>query len=50
MLKSPEAAGTWQLFLVDWGYNTRAERADAAANPGVELIGVERFAGLLAGK
>ena len=47
MLKAPEAAGIWQLYLVDWGYNTADERAAAAANPGVELIGVEGFAKLM---
>lgn len=50
VIAAPETAGSWDLFLVDWGYNTPAERAAAAANPAVELVGVERFTQLLAGR
>lgn len=37
----------WQLYLVDWGYNTPAERADAAAQPRVEVIDVKQFRALM---
>ena len=37
----------WELYLVDWGYNTPAERARAAANPRISVIGVEAFIKLL---
>ena len=37
----------WELFLVDWGYNTATERARAAANPRIEVIGVDAFIALL---
>jgi hypothetical protein len=28
----------WQLYLVDWGYNTAEERERAAANPRISVI------------
>ena len=37
----------WELYLVDWGYNTASERARAAANPRIEVIGVDAFISLL---
>jgi hypothetical protein len=37
----------WELYLVDWGYNTPAERERAAANPRIDVIGVEEFISLL---
>lgn len=37
----------WELFLVDWGYNTASERARAAANPRISVIGVDEFIALL---
>ena len=37
----------WELFLVDWGYNTATERERAAANPRIEVIGVDAFIALL---
>jgi hypothetical protein len=46
--KDPELSD-WQLFLVDWGYNTAPERARAAANPRISVIGVTEFAALLRG-
>lgn len=49
MIKAPETAGKWALYLVDWGYNTPPERRQAADSPHIELIGVERFAQLMAG-
>ena len=33
----------YQLFLVDWGYNTEEERRQAAANGRIEVIGIDRF-------
>ena len=39
----------WELFLVDWGYNTEAERSRAAANPRIQVIAVEDFVGMLRG-
>jgi hypothetical protein len=33
----------WQLYLVDWGYNTEAERQQAAANPRVNLVNLEQL-------
>lgn len=33
----PELQG-WQLYLVDWGYNTKEEREHAAANPRIKVI------------
>ena len=35
--KVPELAA-WNLYLVDWGYNTEAERSRAAADPRIELV------------
>jgi hypothetical protein len=49
VIKAPETAGKWRLFLVDWGYNTPPERQQAADNPGIELVGVQQFADLMAG-
>ena len=37
----------WNLYLVDWGYNTPEERAQAAAE-GIRVISTEQFAKLLA--
>lgn len=28
----------WQLYLVDWGYNTQEERERAAANPRISVV------------
>lgn len=38
----------WQLYLVDWGYNTEGERATAAACDRIEVVDIDRF-GQLAG-
>ena len=42
------ACARWQLFLVDWGYNTAAERARARVREDgrIRVIGMEDFAGL----
>ena len=39
----------WELYLVDWGYNTEAERARAAANPRITVVNVDEFVGMLNG-
>ncbi|EIE27437.1 hypothetical protein COCSUDRAFT_26736 [Coccomyxa subellipsoidea C-169] len=33
----------WQLYLVDWGYNTREERERAEANPRISVINKAQF-------
>eukprot|EP00955_Chlamydomonas_euryale_P071756 361190-Chlamydomonas_euryale.AAC.2 len=42
-----DAMAGWDLYLVDWGYNTAEERQRAAANPRITVIGVSDFAALL---
>jgi hypothetical protein len=37
----------WQLYLVDWGYNTMPERTAAAAHPKITVIAVDGFKRLL---
>ncbi len=37
MCKLPDLEA-WQLYLVDWGYNTAAERERAAINPRIQLL------------
>lgn len=45
---STPGLSAWQLYLVDWGYNTAGERSRAAADSRLGgVIGVERFSGLL---
>eukprot|EP00878_Enallax_costatus_P030946 GHUV01033766.1.p1 GENE.GHUV01033766.1~~GHUV01033766.1.p1 ORF type:complete len:213 (+),score=60.36 GHUV01033766.1:674-1312(+) len=46
--KTP-GAHNWQLYLVDWGYNTPAEREAAAADPRITVLGVKGFHELMAG-
>eukprot|EP00775_Hariotina_reticulata_P011464 gene11464-11610_t len=38
----------WQLYLVDWGYNTPQERQEAAAHPRIEVLDIKRFELLMA--
>lgn len=33
----------YNLYLVDWGYNTMAERAAAATNERIEVVDIARF-------
>ena len=40
----------WDLYLVDWGYNTPKERQRAAANPRIKVINVEQFGLLMGGQ
>ena len=28
----------WMLYLVDWGYNTKQEREQAANNPRIQVV------------
>lgn len=37
----------WQLYLVDWGYNTAQERSRAATNPRITVLDQKAFAELL---
>ena len=37
----------WELFLVDWGYNTAKERERAAANDRISVIDADAFIELL---
>ncbi len=37
----------WQLYLVDWGYNTPEERARAKASSRIQLINKEQFEALM---
>lgn len=43
-----EKCSKWELFLVDWGYNTKEERARAAGRGDgrIRVIGMEEMAGL----
>ena len=41
----PELAA-WNLYLVDWGYNTEAERSRAAADPRIELVDLAALSAL----
>ena len=36
----------WLLYLVDWGYNTEAERQRAAADPRITLLSKQDFLAL----
>lgn len=36
------------MYLVDWGYNTPAERQAAAANPRITVVGIKDFQDLMA--
>ena len=40
----------WELYLVAWGYNTQAERAQAQAHPRIRLVTLEEFPALLMGR
>lgn len=37
-----------RLYLVDWGYNTAAERARASADPDIQVLDLDGFKALLA--
>lgn len=38
----------WELYLVDWGYNTEAERREAHENKRIHVIANAQFGSLLA--
>ncbi|XP_019431713.1 PREDICTED: uncharacterized protein LOC109338832 [Lupinus angustifolius] len=42
VIKEPEL-DQWNLYLVDWGFNTQKEREEAAANPRVQLLELSDF-------
>lgn len=42
-----ESMRKWNLYLVDWGYNTEEERERARKNERIEVVGVERFRELI---
>ncbi|KDO86210.1 hypothetical protein CISIN_1g024003mg [Citrus sinensis] len=42
VIKEPELDG-WNLYLVDWGYNTPKERAEAASMPRIQLLQLSDF-------
>lgn len=44
--KAP-GAEAWQLYLVDWGYNTPAERQAAAADPRITVVDLQGFQKLM---
>lgn len=33
----------WKLYLVDWGYNTKAERERAERNDRIQVISIKEF-------
>ena len=52
LLAAPQVAvdpktANWQLYLVDWGYNTPQEQMAAAAHPKITVVNVASFAKLL---
>ncbi|OMP00367.1 hypothetical protein COLO4_12726 [Corchorus olitorius] len=42
VIKEPELDG-WNLYLVDWGYNTQKEREEAASIPRIQLLQLPDF-------
>jgi len=42
-IAADETMKKWNLYLVDWGYNTEEERERAKKNERIEVVGVERF-------
>ncbi|XP_028769272.1 uncharacterized protein LOC114747544 [Neltuma alba] len=42
VIKEPELDG-WNLYLVDWGYNTQKEREEAATIPRIRLLEISDF-------
>ena len=39
-----EGLQEWQLYLVDWGYNTEEERHRANENPRISLLSLDTIA------
>ncbi|XP_058754691.1 uncharacterized protein LOC131627845 [Vicia villosa] len=46
VIKEPEL-DNWNLYLVDWGFNTQKERDEAAADPRVQLLELSDFSSKL---
>ncbi|KAL2330285.1 hypothetical protein Fmac_017866 [Flemingia macrophylla] len=42
VIKEPEL-DNWNLYLVNWGFNTQKEREEAAANPRIQLLELSDF-------
>ncbi|KAI4386613.1 hypothetical protein MLD38_004531 [Melastoma candidum] len=42
VIKEPELDG-WDLYLVDWGYNTKKEREEAAGIPRIQILQLSDF-------
>lgn len=42
-----ETLQAWELYLVDWGYNTRQERTKASNNERIKLIDIQGFKDLV---
>jgi len=38
-----EQLSHWNLYLVDWGYNTKAERERAESNDRIQVISIKEF-------
>ena len=38
-----DALSSWQLYLVDWGYNTEDERQRALSNPRVSVVSLQEL-------
>ena len=47
VLAKPELAKRVKLYLVDYGYNTQAEREEAYANPNITVLDPIGFSDLL---
>lgn len=45
--QAQDVKSRWKLYLADWGYNTEAERAAAAATPGITVLSRQAFIELL---
>jgi phosphoglycolate phosphatase-like HAD superfamily hydrolase len=41
------AFNSWELYLVDWGYNTPSERRRASSNPRIKVLRKEEFISLV---
>ncbi|GAU39482.1 hypothetical protein TSUD_159140 [Trifolium subterraneum] len=46
VIKEPEL-DNWNLYLVNWGFNTQKERDEAAANPRIQLLELSDFSSKL---
>ncbi|WJX77557.1 hypothetical protein P8452_60853 [Trifolium repens] len=46
VIKEPEL-DNWNLYLVNWGFNTQKERDEAAANPRIQLLELSDFSNKL---